>query len=74
MIYRPVKRKQSQETQIGNALVRGETITPLDALKRFGAFRLSAIIFNLRKKGHNIITEKVEGKNNKYASYRIASK
>ena len=32
-------------------------ITSLEAIELYGATRLSAIIFNLRKRGYNIITE-----------------
>ena len=32
------------------------TITSMEAINLFGATRLSAIIFNLRKKGYNIIS------------------
>lgn len=32
-------------------------ITSLEAINRFGATRLSDIIFRLRKKGYNIVTE-----------------
>lgn len=31
-----------------------EGITSMEAFKKFGATRLSAIIFNLRRKGYNI--------------------
>ena len=36
-------------------------ITSMEAIKQFGATRLSAIIFKLRKKGYNIETVKCEG-------------
>ena len=32
-------------------------ITSLEAIEKYGATRLSAIIYNLRKRGYNIITE-----------------
>lgn len=37
-----------------NALLNGEELTPLDALRRFGCFRLAARIFDLRKEGYVI--------------------
>lgn len=40
----------SQSAQIKAALLRGETLTPLDALRRFGCFRLGARIWELRHK------------------------
>ncbi len=71
MKFRPNERHKSQEEQVEDALLRGESITPLDALHRFGAFRLSAIIFNLRKNGYNISTKMVGHGNKKYALYKI---
>ena len=38
----------SQNAQILSALKNGERLTPLDALIRFGCFRLSARINNLK--------------------------
>lgn len=52
----------------------GETITPLDALNRFGCFRLGARIWDLRNAGMNIVNEWCTLKNGKkVAAYRIAS-
>lgn len=39
-----------------NALIAGETVTPLDALRRFGCFRLAAVIHRLREDGYPIAT------------------
>jgi hypothetical protein len=39
------------------------SITSMDAIREFGATRLSAIIFNLRKKGYNITTTMEVSKN-----------
>ena len=48
----------SQTARIKAALLRGETLTPMDALRRFGCFRLGARIWDLRnKQGMNIRTE-----------------
>ena len=74
MRFRKNERSGSQEEQIESSLLRGESITPLDALKKYGAFRLSAIIFNLRKKGHNIKTDMVDNGYRKYASYKIENR
>ena len=40
-----------------------EGITSMEAFEKFGATRLSAIIFNLKKYGYNIKSEKVTSKN-----------
>lgn len=58
----------SQREQIREHLVRYGHITPLEALHRYGCFRLSAVIFDLRADGLKIDTEiNKEGK--KYANY-----
>lgn len=44
----------TQEEAILHRLEMGETITPLDALREVGSFRLGARIWDLKKKGHNI--------------------
>lgn len=54
-------------------------ITPLDAIREFGCLRLSARIFDLKRDGHNIISETETSKNRygdsvSYASYRLEEK
>lgn len=51
-------------------------ITSMEAFENFGATRLSAIIFNLKKSGHNIETVMVDGKDRfgnrtRYARYYL---
>lgn len=51
-------------------------ITSMEAFEMYGATRLSAIIFDLKKKGHNIVTIMVEGVNRygeptRYARYHL---
>lgn len=46
--------KQSQCAAILDWLKSGNTITPLEALDRFGCNRLAARINDLRRAGHNI--------------------
>lgn len=41
------KTTATQITQIKAALMAGETLTPIDALNRFGCFRLAAQIWHL---------------------------
>jgi hypothetical protein len=43
----------SQEDMTLQALTKGE-LTSIDALKKFGCFRLAARIYKLRQSGHNI--------------------
>jgi|TARA_R110002020_G_scaffold7117_5_gene30080 hypothetical protein len=37
-------------------LLKGKTLNQAQAARLFGAWRLSALIFNLRKKGFDIVT------------------
>lgn len=55
-------------------LIEKGNITSWEAIKEYGATRLSAIIFNLRKKGMDIRTERIEftdrfGNKANYAKY-----
>jgi hypothetical protein len=50
----------SQDEMVLRALRRGEKLTPIDALKRFGCFRLGARVHTLRQDGHKILTTIVE--------------
>jgi len=72
-----VKRKfkpttMSQTTQIANYLNAGRKLTPIDALNKFGCFRLAARIADLRNDGMNIKTTIVKLKNKKQvAQYSV---
>ncbi len=61
----------SQNHQIAAYLMRGGSITPIDALKMFGCFRLSARIADLRRSGYRIKTKLVTEKGKTFASYRL---
>lgn len=62
---------KSQNEQILQHLKRGRKITPLDALEKFGCFRLAARISDLRKDGHLINTENVTKDGKTFASYKM---
>lgn len=47
----------SQQKKILDHLKKGKSLTPLDALNKFGCFRLGARIFELRDKGWIIQTK-----------------
>jgi len=55
----------SQNKQIANYLNKGKKLTPIDALNKFGCFRLAARIADLRNQGLNIETTIIKFKNNK---------
>lgn len=47
------------------------SITPIEALNRYGVFRLSARINNLRMEGYKISTAIVKENNKKFARYYL---
>lgn len=63
---------ESQNKRILKHLESGKSITPLQALKLFGCFRLGARIFNLRARGHAIETTRIRVGDGKYvAKYHL---
>lgn len=67
----------SQRKAVLHWLMNNGSITQMEAIEMFGATRLSAIIFDLRKEGYPISTEMVKGKTRfgrttRYAVYRLA--
>ena len=65
---------QTQNEQILDYLKSGKSITPLEALEKFGCFRLSARIFNLREDGYNIITKNITNDGKTFAEYHLLGK
>jgi len=51
------RMKKTQSDKILSYLQRGHHISPIQALNKFGCFRLAARIHDLRKKGYNIASE-----------------
>ena len=62
--------KKTQKDAILEYLKEHGSITPLEALDKFGCFRLSAVIFELREDGYVITTTLNEGEK-KYAIYTL---
>lgn len=56
---------QSQASKILDWMLRGHRITPIQALDKFGSFRLGARIADLKKKGWPIKSEFVTTPNGK---------
>lgn len=72
MRFRPSRRK-AQKTYVLEALMSGAKLTPITALNSFGVFRLAAVIHELRKQGHKIITKEVTNKNGAtFAQYSLS--
>lgn len=52
-------KKQNKTQKVLKHLQQYGYITSLEAIEKYGATRLSAIIFTLRKRGYNIETEDI---------------
>jgi len=66
-------RFDTQKSLVLNYLKKDNSITPIEALNKFGAFRLAAIIFDLKKEGYDIATETIKNGGKRYANYKIRS-
>ena len=70
--YNDIYEGKSQRYMILKHLRDGASITPIDALRDYGCFRLAAVINTLRDDGHNIITKMIKkSKGKSFASYRL---
>lgn len=68
-----MKTNESQAKTILQHMKQGYRITPMDALRLCGCFRLSARIADLRKLGYDIISDRVKVDGGKHvAEYRLA--
>lgn len=68
-------RKVTQKELILEHLMAGHSITPLEALSNYGAYRLGAVIFELRKEGYDITTRiKRDPTGRNYARYTLNKK
>ena len=67
--------KETQKQRILNDLKGGLYITPMDALKEHGCFRLAAVVHSLKKRGYDIITNiKTDMNGSKYAEYSLSDR
>lgn len=64
-------KKSSQIKDVLEYLQRNKSITSMEAWEKFHATRLADVIFKLRKRGYNIVTQSCNGKNN-YGTYTYA--
>ncbi len=70
------KQKRTQRSEVLKYLQTHKGITSMQAIEKFGATRLSAIIFDLKRKGYNIVTIMKDGENRygesvRFAEYRL---
>ncbi len=64
----------SQTVMIKNHLLTNGSITPLEALDKYGCFRLAARIADLKAEGVDIVKVMVEKNGKRYAEYSIGDK
>ena len=62
----------SQNAEILRYLKAGKSITPLEALHKWGCFRLGARIWELRQDGYSIAKTWDENFGKRWAKYRMA--
>ena len=68
-------KKDTQELQILNYLLKNKKIDAMVALNDFGCFRLSARIFDLIQEGFPIVSDrKTTGTNKRVAEYNLNPK
>lgn len=63
--------QKSQNKMVLDHLQSGRSLSPLEALERYGIFRLGARCYDLKKQGHRIVTEMVTKNQKRFASYRL---
>ena len=65
----------TQEKAVLEYLKTGKTLSPLEALDKFGCFRLASIIHSLKQDGHQIETSEGvshrDGKKKRFGVYRL---
>ena len=68
--------EDSQVAMVLNHLQEGKEINPIEALNKYGCFRLGAVIFILKQEGYRISSrihryKKPSGKDGHYAIYKL---
>lgn len=66
-----MSKPNSQYQRILIALLGGDKLTPLDALRRFGCFRLGARVWEMKRRGWPVQAERITQNGKSYASYYI---
>jgi hypothetical protein len=61
----------SQNQKIKNHLLKGKPITPIEALNKFGCFRLAARINDLINDGIDIKSDLITKNGKKFAKYYL---
>lgn len=66
------QKTPSKAHRVRKHILAGNSITGKQAWEKFGLYRLSAVIFRLRKEGHPIQTIQMVDKDATYAKYKLA--
>jgi len=61
----------SQTERIHRYLATGKKLNPLQALRKFGCFRLGARIWDIKHEGHNIVAERVTRNGKNFCQYYL---
>ena len=64
-------RLGKQSTAILAALLEGQTVSPMDARRLCGSWRLAARVKDLRLAGWNVVSERVSDGERTFAAYHI---
>jgi hypothetical protein len=64
-------RTESQNKRIEKDLKRGKKITALTALSKYGCFRVSARVFELKRRGLNIVSRMIDKGDVRVAEYSL---
>lgn len=64
-------KTKAQTEEILNHLQSGRSITPLEALEKYGCFRLGGRIYDLKQQGYEIVTNMVTKNGKRFAEYRM---
>ena len=62
---------KTQKEQIKTYLLSKKSITPLQALNKFGCFRLAAVVFKLKAEGMKILCEIDHKGRKQFAKYKL---
>lgn len=57
-----MKQKVTKTDMVLNHLIEHGNITTWEAIQKYNATRLSAIVFNLKKRGHDIAVDTIQKK------------
>tara|TARA_Y100001973_G_C5205784_1_gene341473 strand:+ start:2067 stop:2303 length:237 start_codon:yes stop_codon:yes gene_type:complete len=68
------QKKKSKSAKVLEHLYKYGYITTWQAITKYRATRLSAIIFNFRQKGYQIESIEKEGKEGRYVEYHLLEK